>query len=442
MSFIGRTANGKSFLLRALQHGAEANNFPTPVPAPGKKENHASTSSDIHLYADWRTAEHESPILFLDCEGFDGSDVPSSYLVKAVRGVASTNTKPGATANLRREYVENVHPRLIYTFSTCVVFVTSGPLAESSSIGKRLLSHAQKSAGGSQNQGFKPSLFIVFNQFKGEQESGFDWSTKCSTEKFLAFGNLKDLELFYDVIHVIYIPSVLHGQSPIALSQIDVLQKLLRAEHDRALLRRKEFRLFFTPEQLSYYLWRALELFSQSHSSVFDWSMEATRDWSGSELDATYQDLWDQCASFYAKSTSSMLVRYTLIRNAFMMHVEFCFLLLVTRQPPLGVHVRSIPKSLDGLISMVDQILRTHAPCGARSPAGLECLETQYRHESHHQSLKENPVQHAVRWRGQYQAYEKEKFQTFREAFESTLQKHGWRQVTLASARKFLDPPL
>lgn len=167
--------------------------------------------------------------------------------------------------------------------------------------------------------------------------------------------------------------------------------------------------------------------------------MEATRDWSGSELDATYQDLWDQCANFYSKSTSSTIVRYTLIRNAFMMHVEFCFLLLVTREPPLGVHVRSIPKSLDGLISMVDQILRTHAPCGARSPAGLQCLETQHRHESHHQSLKENPVQHAVRWRGQYQAYEKEKFQTFREVFEGALQQHGWRQVTLASARKFLD---
>jgi hypothetical protein len=167
--------------------------------------------------------------------------------------------------------------------------------------------------------------------------------------------------------------------------------------------------------------------------------MEATREWCGSELDATYQDLWNQCASFYAKATTSMLARYALIRNNFMMHVEFCFLLLVTRKPPLGVHVRTIPKSLEGLISMIDQILLTHAPCGARHQSGAECLETQHRHESHHQGLKETPVQHAIRWRGQYQAYEKEKFQTFREVFENALTKHGWRQITLSNSGKLSD---
>jgi hypothetical protein len=162
VSFVGHTANGKSFLLRALQHGAPTDNNPSPVPSPGGKEhNYASTSSDIHLYADWRTANSDSPILFWDCEGFDGSNLPSSYLAKAKRTVAKSTIKMDApAATLRREYVENMHPWLVYTFSTCVVFVTSGPLQESASIGRRLLLNAKKSAGGSKNQGFKPSLSL------------------------------------------------------------------------------------------------------------------------------------------------------------------------------------------------------------------------------------------------------------------------------------------
>lgn len=82
VSFIGRTMNGKSFLLRALQHGAP-DDFPTPVPAPGAmNHNHSSTSSDINLYADWKTTDSDSPILFLDCEGFEGSQLPTSLTAK------------------------------------------------------------------------------------------------------------------------------------------------------------------------------------------------------------------------------------------------------------------------------------------------------------------------------------------------------------------------
>jgi hypothetical protein len=64
--------NGKVFLLRALQFGGPPDRHPSPIPAPGAQEhNYKSTSSDINLYADWKTADSQSSILFLDCEGFE-----------------------------------------------------------------------------------------------------------------------------------------------------------------------------------------------------------------------------------------------------------------------------------------------------------------------------------------------------------------------------------
>jgi hypothetical protein len=66
ISFVGRTANGKSFLVRALQHEDVADEQPAPIPAPGSDDrNHKSTSGDIHLYADPATAGLNLRFFFL-----------------------------------------------------------------------------------------------------------------------------------------------------------------------------------------------------------------------------------------------------------------------------------------------------------------------------------------------------------------------------------------
>src|SRR6266436_5244813 len=114
-SFVGHTASGKSFLIRALQGKDGACEFPTPISAAGKTDNHLSTSSDIHLYIDSATVRDQFPIHFLDCEGFEGSDLPIS-----LKGI------PEEDAKQRRKLVETAYPRLVYAFSTCIVFVTSG----------------------------------------------------------------------------------------------------------------------------------------------------------------------------------------------------------------------------------------------------------------------------------------------------------------------------
>ena len=156
VSFVGPSMQGKSFLIRALQNMDTADVQPSssPIPSPGKKrDNYDSTSSDIHLYPDPFTTSDESPILFLDCEGYDSTDVPLS-----LKGEGITT----------RSLPQNAYPRLLYAFSTCIVFVMASPPAASNIIKDWLLEHAQQGAGGSRNQGFKPSLFIVFNQFQDD----------------------------------------------------------------------------------------------------------------------------------------------------------------------------------------------------------------------------------------------------------------------------------
>lgn len=421
VSFVGRTMNGKSFLLRALQQGAP-DGFPTPIPAPGSQAyNSTSTSSDIHLYADWETSNSESPILFLDCEGFDGSDTPSSFHIKAKKFVTENAV---GKMKLRREWVEDVYPRLLYAFSTCIVFVTSGPLAESAEIGRRLLSYAAQGAGGSQNQGFKPSLFIVFNLFQRGEGQNFDWSVKASTEAFLGHEGLEELRLYYGAINVVYIPSVRKNDADLGLSQIDAFQKLLRQEHGTAFRRRQQFGLVFTPDRLTHFLWKALDLFSKNRKSIFDWSIEtADQRFKSNDLITNFHDLWSQLLKNFIPVARSPLELYQLTRAAFEEHVKFCLLVGLTRNPPIGESVAVIPKSLSGLIQQIDQLLLDHAPCIATMPklyglVFIKCWETKQRHVDHHQGPT---IFGVTRWLGHYETDKDTTVRTFREVFEATM---------------------
>jgi hypothetical protein len=239
VSFVGPTMNGKSFLIRALQYQEAPEMPPVPIPAPGAKaHNHTSTSSDIHLYADLATACSKSPVLFLDCEGIEGSDVPA--------GLAWMS--PDVAAR-RREFVNVVYPRLVYAFSTCIVFVTSGPLAGAEEIKRRLISYASQGASGSKNQGFKPSLFVVFNRFGDGNRPNFDWSIDSSSDAFLANGNIAELKNFYGSIRVVYIPSIDSANASISLQQIDAFE-----EKPSSGARRSVFAAAGVPSRLSHLL--------------------------------------------------------------------------------------------------------------------------------------------------------------------------------------------
>jgi hypothetical protein len=155
-------------------------------------------------------------------------------------------------------------------FSTCVVFVTSEPLGGSDNIKEQLILYACQGASGSRNQGFKPSLFVIFNRFEGGDAPDFDWSIKASSDAFLKNRNLAILDNFYSRIHVVYIPRMNSAKAAIALQQLDAFNKTLRAEHEEAFQQRRAFCLDFTPGQLTPFLQKALDRLRDSNP-VFDW---------------------------------------------------------------------------------------------------------------------------------------------------------------------------
>jgi len=120
ISFIGETGSGKSWILRALKRREDQASYPPPIVAPGpQRNNFASTSADVHLYADSESSKSSNPILFLDFEGLKGSTVPSS--LKARFGDA---LPPSINIDSPRyPCIQNAYPRIAYVFSNCVVLL-------------------------------------------------------------------------------------------------------------------------------------------------------------------------------------------------------------------------------------------------------------------------------------------------------------------------------
>jgi hypothetical protein len=96
------------------------------------------TSADVHLYADPKTFSERTPLLFADCEGFEGGEKLPIGAIENRTSPLDVETSlsrltPGRTRPLKwaktqeqqtREYVvKQLYPRILYTFSDVVVFV-------------------------------------------------------------------------------------------------------------------------------------------------------------------------------------------------------------------------------------------------------------------------------------------------------------------------------
>jgi hypothetical protein len=324
------------------------------------------------------------------------------------------------TAAERRKHVEVAYPRFIYAFSTCIVFVTSGPLAESADIQRRLISYARIGANGSKNQGFKPSLFLIFNRFRGGRQPDFDWSIKSSSDAFLASGDVAELKIFYSTINVVYIPEVTHDVRPrIALEQIDAFKKALRKEHKNAFQRRQDFHLAFTPSQLHPFLQKALKHFSDKPDLPFDWALEAPPiTLNVDEWELTLIDLWTQYLRYHSATTDKFQIPYNRIRADFERHIMFCLRLRLCRKPPRG---RTIVDALK-IWSPQLQILDKYVPCGARHDDGRSCEKVLFRHGEYHECLTDpDPCSTLTRWAGAYQKGDYDIPGKFEESFRAAL---------------------
>ncbi|KAH3731776.1 hypothetical protein Pelo_17392 [Pelomyxa schiedti] len=128
ISFLGDTQTGKSFLIDKLLYYLPYNKS-LPRPRIGNEIN--STTMGVHFY-------NAGDTLLLDFEGSDGTGSPS-------------------------EVVDTIFPRLAYSISSTIVYLTTSRFAKRSTIDNLCASlkvAAQKEANGAY---IRPSLVVVFN---------------------------------------------------------------------------------------------------------------------------------------------------------------------------------------------------------------------------------------------------------------------------------------
>ncbi|KAF4334927.1 calcium-independent phospholipase a2 [Fusarium beomiforme] len=258
ISFIGDTGSGKSTLIRTMIKMARPE-MPSEesVPVPGLPEDRfVSTSSDIHAYADPLTLSSRSPMVYVDSEGFVGSDRPVSQeivtalsepgwllqckfgsnaaehrvqtvyqerqdrLLKKVnqfldgaenrinvdwgrldypdpRSSVVPRTSTGRRLcrvqhNTRKLIVSHLYPRVLYGFSDVVCFVTTNGRSSNTFLGE-LIDWAQESHDRILNQRMKPALVIIINK---DVETGlYTSSSSDPTEQLLrSFQNTERFE--------------------------------------------------------------------------------------------------------------------------------------------------------------------------------------------------------------------------------------------------------
>lgn len=202
VSFIGVTNAGKSTLIKmlisrasAVTPGIDPLAWPSPI-AGSVLHDSVPTSGDVNLYADPATHNDSLPILFADCEGFEGGermplgamqsrrskeDATEKHLSHVSRTIEWANTDE----TRQREFaVAELYPRLLYTFSDVVVFVLRNPKTFQSAVLNKLLDWGVNSLEKSLNQPALPHAIVVLNA----TDPGVDdreWTTEYATQSLL-----------------------------------------------------------------------------------------------------------------------------------------------------------------------------------------------------------------------------------------------------------------
>jgi len=134
-------------LIKLYDPWAEAKDdqaLPFPAPVCGSRIDHKiPTYADVHLYTNPETFYSDKLLLFADCEGLNGGEeIPiakrkrfgheaieliklAGERTKGHLEIAWADPKKGDLQRCTREFaVRELYPRLLYTFSDVVVFVS------------------------------------------------------------------------------------------------------------------------------------------------------------------------------------------------------------------------------------------------------------------------------------------------------------------------------
>lgn len=307
VSFVGVTNAGKSTIVKMLvQRRATRRDksfdeaFPSPV-VGSVLDDTRTTSGNVHLYID--PAKHLDPLptFFADCEGFEGGEQAplgtqyQEHSRKERDGHPEpwVNTRPIRWADRdeyrRREYAVTVlYPRILYSFSDCVVFVLRNPKTFGSAALTKLLDWGAAALEKSMNQPALPHCIVALNDSHPALD-GKQWDIRHATQSLLAsvgdtfdgvegvpqfrrlashwrqlgrvINTIEDLILcYYASFKVIRIPAA--PQYTLISQQIEKLYATIRTDCEVSHEAKRRARLLTNSDELNLYLQSGFDHFA------------------------------------------------------------------------------------------------------------------------------------------------------------------------------------
>ncbi|KAI2468208.1 hypothetical protein F4781DRAFT_399238 [Annulohypoxylon bovei var. microspora] len=324
VSFIGETGAGKSTLIKLLidrqvLDPSETTDYHSPVTS--SNNDYIPTTGDVHLYTEPSTLFTNTPLLFVDCEGFNGGEAMPKALrchpqdgygeellsqrdmKRLLRSRYSSQRHITWASNpqtQRREYtVSQLYPRILYTFSDVVVFVLRNPRSFESTVLDKLIKWGAASVDKSLNQPVLPHAIIVLNATEDVDEK--EWDVTTATELLMStiqgaifrekalyeyvqiwrkrgkeIKSTEDLlKQYYASVTIIRIPR--RGSYMLMDQQAERLFNTIKKRCSHSHLERKRARMLANADLLQVYLQAACDHFTKDLESPFDFVQEALR---------------------------------------------------------------------------------------------------------------------------------------------------------------------